>query len=290
MNNLKITFIAFIIVTALSANLLAQGVAINESGTSPDASAILDVTSTAKGLLIPRMTAAQIAAISSPATGLLVYQTDGTQGFYYNSGTSGTPNWIQLSSTLIDQISDADGDTKIQVEETADEDKIRFDVAGTEAMMINANGNVGIGTSSPAGEFDVSTQQYGASSVDVQQLSVGVTSFNTLSHWQSFIPNVTGKMTQLDIESRTTVSGCTLKVYSGHGIAGSLLYTQSGITLINGGVITVTLSTPLDLDNGQAYTWELSHSTTPFKVIAGQLILMALVILVVVLTTTSKRI
>jgi len=42
------------------------------------------------------MTAAQLAAISSPATGLVVFQTDGTAGFYYNAGTSGSPNWVQL--------------------------------------------------------------------------------------------------------------------------------------------------------------------------------------------------
>ena len=132
MKNLKITFISFIIISAFSSNMLAQGVAINESGASPDASAIFDVTSTTKGLLIPRMTATQLAAISSPATGLLVYQTDGTTGFYYNSGTPATPNWIQLSSAQIDQLSDADGDTKIQVEKFPDEDIIRFDIAGTE--------------------------------------------------------------------------------------------------------------------------------------------------------------
>jgi trimeric autotransporter adhesin len=138
MNNLKTTLITFIIITALSANILAQGVAINESGASADASAILDVTSTTKGMLIPRMTATQRSAISSPATGLLLYQTDGTQGFYYNSGTPSTPNWILLSSALINQISDADGDTKVQVEESSDEDKIRFDVAGTEFFRMNS--------------------------------------------------------------------------------------------------------------------------------------------------------
>ena len=48
-----------------------------------------------------------------------------------------------------DAITDADGDTKIQVEESSDEDKIRFDTAGTERMIIDETGKVGIGTSSP---------------------------------------------------------------------------------------------------------------------------------------------
>ncbi len=55
--------------------------------TSPNASALLDVSSTTKGFLPPRMTSTQRGNISSPAVGLLVYQTDGTEGTYeYTSG------------------------------------------------------------------------------------------------------------------------------------------------------------------------------------------------------------
>ena len=80
----KITFtVAFLLATLASK---AQNAAINSTGTAPDASAMLDVSSTTKGILTPRMTAVQRAAIASPATGLLVYQTNGTDGFYYYDG------------------------------------------------------------------------------------------------------------------------------------------------------------------------------------------------------------
>lgn len=57
---------------------------------TPHASAALDITSTTQGVLVPRMTAAQRTAIATPATGLLVYQTDGTAGFYFYSGAAWT--------------------------------------------------------------------------------------------------------------------------------------------------------------------------------------------------------
>lgn len=70
----------------------SQNVAINNDGSQPNASAMLDVKSTSKGLLVPRMTKTEKNAIASPATGLLIYQTDGTKGFYYYTGSA----WVQL--------------------------------------------------------------------------------------------------------------------------------------------------------------------------------------------------
>jgi len=65
--------------------------------TVPDATAILDITSTAKGILAPRMTTAQRTAITTPAQGLLVYDTD-LKLFYYFSSPSG---WLPLLNSSV---------------------------------------------------------------------------------------------------------------------------------------------------------------------------------------------
>jgi hypothetical protein len=50
---------------------------------TPNASSLLDITSTTKGILIPRMTKAQRDLIPAPAVGLMIFQTNSTPGFYY---------------------------------------------------------------------------------------------------------------------------------------------------------------------------------------------------------------
>jgi hypothetical protein len=87
MNTMKFFF------TCLAALVCAQTVIAQNIGIgtpTPHASAMLDVTSTNKGLLIPRITEANRPA--SPATGLLIYQTDGTPGFYFYNGST----WVML--------------------------------------------------------------------------------------------------------------------------------------------------------------------------------------------------
>ena len=63
--------------------------------TTPDASSLLDITSSSAGILIPRMTETDRTNIASPATGLLVYQTNNTAGFWFYNGSS----WINIPTT-----------------------------------------------------------------------------------------------------------------------------------------------------------------------------------------------
>ena len=90
-----ITLCAALLAGLFSRTAQAQGVGIGT--TAPAASAALDVSSTNKGLLPPRLTLAQRTAIATPATGLVVYQTDNTPGLYCNNGTPATPQWQQLA-------------------------------------------------------------------------------------------------------------------------------------------------------------------------------------------------
>jgi trimeric autotransporter adhesin len=97
--------------TFTSSIAFAPPVNMGINTSSPNASAILDITSTDKGLLVPRMTMVQRDAIASPATSLLIYQTDNTPGFYFYNGTvfekvggTTTPPFFKVSTANTNHI------------------------------------------------------------------------------------------------------------------------------------------------------------------------------------------
>ncbi len=176
----KVAILSAVAICALlTANqTFAQGVSINATGTgtAPDGSAILDLNIVTKGFLVPRMTQAQRNAIGLPATSLLIYQTDNTPGFYYNSGTPGVPVWttfgggsgptagndIDVTGTQVDVESDLDFVKQITAPlfqdltlRTQGSNIIFGTSTPTEFGRFNTSGNFGVGDANPASLFTV---------------------------------------------------------------------------------------------------------------------------------------
>ena len=57
---------------------------------------------------------------------------------------------VNEDSLIVTKLRDVDNDTKVDVELNSDEDKIRFNTAGSERMIIDASGQIGIGTANPS--------------------------------------------------------------------------------------------------------------------------------------------
>jgi len=139
-----ITHFCWLLLLALPLAALAQGVGIGT--TAPDASAALDITATAKGALLPRLTAAQRTGITAPATGLLVYQADAAAGFYYNAGTPAAPAWTRLTTGTGWSLSgNAGTDSTANYLGTTDAKPLRLGTGGQELARLHPNGALWLG-------------------------------------------------------------------------------------------------------------------------------------------------
>ncbi len=121
----------FILISSLlllSFVCFAQSAAITTDGSNADASAMLDIKSTNKGMLVPRMTTAQRTAIASPAKGLLVFDND-TGDFWFYNGTA----WTSFTSGNPVNVWSRNGNN----------------------IHNNNSGNVGIGQTNPTTKLEV---------------------------------------------------------------------------------------------------------------------------------------
>jgi microcystin-dependent protein len=107
---------------------------------------------------------AQDGVPSNPVAGDFWFETDTGNFFVRYDGA-----WVEIghATDFGTLMSDLDGDTLIQIEESSDEDIIRFDTGGSERMVINASGKVGIGTSTPVDGLEVDAGGTGSASAGV---------------------------------------------------------------------------------------------------------------------------
>ncbi len=99
----KAKFLILLLPFLWSGNIISQNIGINATGALPNASAMLDVSSTNKGVLYPNINLTSQTdgvTIPLPATGLTVWNTNVAMpcraGYYYNAGTPASPAWVCL--------------------------------------------------------------------------------------------------------------------------------------------------------------------------------------------------
>lgn len=131
---------------------------------SPHASALLDMTSTTQGLLVPRMSTLQRTNIIAPANGLLVFDTDVSRFYFYNTATT---SWISVP-ILADVPTGGTGATwsltgnaglnaASQFLGTTDAQPLVFRTSNSTRATILADGNIGIGTTTPQSALEISS-------------------------------------------------------------------------------------------------------------------------------------
>lgn len=131
----------------LCAQAQTGGVRIGTAGT-PDPSAALDISSSSKGLLVPRLTqAARLAmgtgTVPAPAAGLIIYQLDGAQpGFWYASSPT---SWVRLTDQNAVGL-----DSRYVQAQTAADQAAGFRLTGTGSV-----GALGVGIAAPAAPLHV---------------------------------------------------------------------------------------------------------------------------------------
>ena len=176
MKTRKFIFTVFLIIF-FGEIIIAQNVGISETAITPDASSILEVKSTNKGILIPRVSltgTSDNTSISSAANSLFIYNiaTAGTipsnvyPGYYYWS--SSNSKWLRLCSDNDAWLLSGNNGTNPTTDfiGTTDAQSLLFKTNNIERMRIESSGNVAIGEGSSWGKLTVNNGRFVVQNLD----------------------------------------------------------------------------------------------------------------------------
>ena len=182
MKNLALFIIIFLSLQSFSKSVIIS----TETGATPNSSSILDIQSEYSGLLIPRMITDRINAIVSPATGLFVFDIT-KKAFYFYTGSSN--GWSEFADATNNPkgVENDDKDTKVYVSSL--NDTIYFMTAGTNRLIIDEKGNLGIGTFTPSSLLSLHKESSNEEEEKVMAFSVG-----THDPWKLRIDTAGSKM------------------------------------------------------------------------------------------------
>jgi hypothetical protein len=189
----------------LSGTLSAQNVAINGTGALPNTSAMLDVSSTSSGLLIPRMAAAQKLSIVSPATGLVVYQTTSPAGFWYYDGAQ----WLPLlnSATGWSILGNAGTNVSTNFLGTSDNNDLAFRVNNVRSGLIEqgvSSANTLFGYSALSSNTGSANTAYGFQSLTANTSGIRNTASGYKSQFSNTLGNLNNSFGYQSLYSNTT--------------------------------------------------------------------------------------
>lgn len=238
----------FLFLLCLTAATLHAQVGINATGADPDSSAMLDVSSTDKGMLMPRMTTAQRDAITGPATGLIIYNLD-VRVFQSYDGTA----WRNLSSPW-----QQSGDSIYFKANTVDVNLVT--IGQRPDPFLDVEGEV------IANQLTINGS---STSLDQVQSTINGLYGNDRNEWQSFTAGISGFLSRVEVfrdifvppfGTRKPAGPALVKIYAGEGTSGPLLATGSLPQQRNFNPIwqRLNLSPAVPITAGSQYTIELT--------------------------------
>jgi hypothetical protein len=248
-----------IVILVLNSSLLFSQVAVNTDGASPDNSAMLDVKSTTKGMLIPRMTITERNGITNPANGLLIFCTGDNQ-YYSNKGTPTIPNWVMVSSQWLFNGSDIYftggrvGLSKTNPDFTLD---VLGDINFSGTLRKNGT-TVATGVSTVTATSPLTSSGGSSPNISIPQASSGSNGFLSSTDWSTFNSKQNaltfGNLASGDI----TVTGGNGAII---GSGTSMTVNKGNLTESTSSVLTITGGTGSIMGTGASIQFKSANAS-----------------------------